>query len=225
MLKNKFLIFTKLLIIAIMLQVSVSCSNGNKNHVDPVKHPDLVDQSWLSDQLCSAPCWRGLELEVTSREEAIETVQKLTFVQKDNYTINADWVNFFCKDPSNITCVSMAFKDDLLTNLGLYVNYRLTLEEIIEEIGNPDSFISNYRNPESIDCDIKLFWISRQMTIDIYYTGHEYICESLFAESPKFPHEMLVLSVEYMTPNAIGDLIVEFQEYDNCYRPWNGFID
>ncbi|MGP8330093.1 MAG: hypothetical protein ACT6FF_07230 [Methanosarcinaceae archaeon] len=226
MLKNKFLIYGNLFFITIMLQAFVSCSRLDSNHVDPVKHPDLVDQSWLSDQPCSVPCWQGLELETSSREEAIESVQNLSFIQKDNFTTYSNWVNFLCKEPSNITCVSMAFENETLTSLRLYVNYQLSLEQIVNEIGPPDSFFFSRRNPEGFACDITLFWVDRQMSVDIRYDGRKDICESFFIENGKFPQEMSVSTANYMVSSEM-ERFMEAVKVGRGYNfmLWSGFVE
>ena len=227
MLKSNIQTFVKIFWVFIVLQTSFSCSPFSENFVDVEKHPDLANQSWLSGQSCLAPCWQGLELGVSPREEAIHAAQNLAFVQNEHITENLNWVNFACKEPSDRTCISLGFEEETLSKVSLYINYQLTLEQVVEDVGAPDSFVSSYRNPEGPPCDIELFWINRQLNIDISYDKQDYasICESLFVGNPKFPRELLVHTITYLPLAEINTLISDYKKTGNMYRLWNGFED
>lgn len=227
MLKNKLQIYVKLFfIVAVMSNIVSSCSIQDKTVVNSNEHPEFADQNWLSSEECSSPCWHGLEIGISSRDDTIATIQNLSFIQRDNFTTSAGQINFLCKVPSSITCVSASFDDEILTSLRLYLNYQIALEQVVNEIGVPDSFVFSYRSPESLACDITLFWEDRQMSIDTYYDGRKDICESFFVENGKFPQEMSLDTVNYMTSTEMEMYIEDMQTGTGyIFMLWDGFVE
>lgn len=68
---------------AVMLLV-VSSSCGLYSTIvataTPTLPPALMDRSWLTDNPCAVPCWYGLELNRSTKAEALATVGGLSFV-------------------------------------------------------------------------------------------------------------------------------------------------
>lgn len=225
MLKNKLLIYANYFLVFLLTIIPVSCSDQNGN-VSLSTEPELANQSWIPDEECSIPCWQGLEIGTATRNEANRVVQNLSFVQKQNQKVEANWENYYCIKPTEITCVAMEFDNETLNQVHLYVNYQLTLEEVIEKIGVPNSFYF-IQMPESFDCDISLFWINRQLVAEINYDGRQNICEELSTTNGFFPRGLLVTIFAYSSQREIDAQIASAQEPDTgwIYSTWKGFAE
>jgi hypothetical protein len=218
MLKSKLLICLSVFFL-------FSCSsNSNRYLVDPVEHPELADQSWFSGNPCSAPCWHGLEIGQSTKQESIDIVKGLTFVDGKNYGTHRNSVNFPCKAYPEMTCVFMIFEEDILVHLSLFINYRVTIEEIVKKFGPPDPDIAFYntRNPEGPGCDISLFWKKQQRRLDIYDQNHT--CWSLFKQDGKFPNNLYAFVIRYTT---LAEMKNDIENLQHNYQSiqWNGFSE
>lgn len=217
MLKSKLLICLSMFLI-------LSCSsNSNMYIVDATKHPELVDQNWLSGNPCLAPCWHGLEVGRSTEQKSIDIVKQLTFVDGGNYIARENSVSFPCRAHPEMYCVSMEFKGNVLVLLSLYVNYRVTIEEIVKKLGPPDVFFYYRRNPEGPGCDIYLFWEKQQRRLTIYDRDH--VCESLFQKDGKFPRNLYALLIVHYMTSAEMKKGIENLQHDFQSIPWNGFSE
>jgi hypothetical protein len=152
-----------------ILLLLTSCSSDKPGEfVDPVQNPDLVDQSWLAEQTCATPCWQGLELGKASRKEAEAVIGKLSFVgDKTVYEGGPGTaLSYSCKTPSDKYCLGLHFQDWVLTDIWLYLNYQITFEQIVEQIGPPDHFRISIWGVEVTRCSISLEWVNKQMELE-----------------------------------------------------------
>lgn len=208
-----------------------SCFSLDSKAIDPTEHPNLVDQSWLSDQLCTVPCWYGLILGESSRVDAIAVAESLAFLDsKDVKLMATTGASFLCKEPPNEVCVAMGFEHGVLSNLWIYPNYQITLEQVVKKLGPPDSFYFSYKDPESKNCNLSLLWLHRQIILGHSETQHGFqddLCDRIYKEKGKIPKGLLVQGVNYKTLNEIKMIIETIQEpgTGQNYMLWKGFSD
>jgi hypothetical protein len=142
--KTKSPIYVRVFLPICLLLIANGCSTekSNPNFVDPTAHPELIDQSWLTGKPCAAPCWQGLEPGKTSRDDALKTVPRLSFLRSKNY-INPDdlLISFYCEKPREKVCMKMRYENKVLSELALYPNYSITLDDVVAQLGEPDSFL------------------------------------------------------------------------------------
>jgi hypothetical protein len=214
----------------------VSCTllgeTKNKSFVDPVKYPELVDQSWLvNDENCSAPCWLGLVPGISSQAEALALAKTLSFVESGKELDNATGNFMFpCKIPTGSNCLAMRFENGTLSSLRLYPNYQITFEQVVNKIGPPDSFRFLRRNPEGNGCSVYVYWIDLQLEIgygDPSSSFGEDSCELIDKNNGKFPKGILVEDVHYMTSMKTKEVIeiVQQPETGQNYTLWSGFAE
>jgi hypothetical protein len=196
--KSKLIFFYNALFLVGIQLFLVSCSNLSRDnsYVNPTEHPELVDQSWLTDQSCSTPCWQGLEPGKSLQKDALSVAKSLSFlgVERVEPTDNA-WTSFLCKVPSDKVCVSMRFENGLLSDLSLYPNYLITLDQVIEKFGTPDSYYYSRREVETKGCSIKFLWIKRQMILgygDKPISMGDDLCDFIDQNNGKIPKGLWV---------------------------------
>lgn len=228
MLKNRFLICIRIFFILTSLLTAVSCSLQNHESVNPKENPDLVDQSWLVDKPCSAPCWQGIEPGISSQQKAIQIVKDLSFVDGKSMRTYKSTVSFLCRTPSNVSCVYMEFDNGLLFYLQLYVNYQLSIKQVVDKLGPPDSYIISRRTPEMKGCDAEFLWINRQLSVEYHeelHNGGDDLCDIVDAQNGKIPDALYVQSVNYMKASEMDDKIQTVQKPDTGYNYilWKGF--
>ena len=191
----------------------------------------LMDRSWLTGEPCEAPCWYGLELGKTTKDEAVSTVMALSFIDYGNISkLDRYWdhsvaqqLSFGCKLPAGAICTSFIFVDDTLVYIHLTPNYPITFGEVVEQIGEPDFIGAEYTVPETRDCAAELIWLDRQMQV-IYYEFHRSsgrdLCGEIIDAGNKPPSDLVVHNVMYLLPDYFKDVPVHNQHYS-----WQGFAE
>lgn len=229
MLKNRFHICARILVILTLPLLALSCSQTQKK-VNPKENPELADQSWLTDKPCSAPCWQGIEPGISSRDEAIQIVKGLSFVDGESMRTNKSTIIFLCRIPSDISCVYMEFDDGILFYLQLYINYHLTINQVVDKLGPPNSYTIIRRGPEIKGCDAEFLWINRQLSVTYYEEPHnsgDDLCDIVNTENGKIPEGLYVQNANYMKASEMEEKIQTVQRPGAGYNYilWKGFSE
>jgi hypothetical protein len=226
--KNKFPICHKLLCLVTLLFL-FACAPKEDEPVEARMYPaDMVDQSWINGQPCLPPCWQGLEPGISSREEAVDTVKNLSFISSERQMKRSENSEvFFCEIPNNKYCGLMFFEHEILTLIRLDINYRLTIEQMIELIGTPDGFTYSQPNP-TVSCRVIVLWSGRQVEAWIYHESHQK-CAVFRHDDAEFPRDVQVTYIYYDTPGTVEKYIQGLLETGPGaptginYFPWVGF--
>lgn len=216
--KSRFLLLISVLLLS-------SCGKANPYQIDPIKNPELVDQTWLNDKSCSAPCWHDLEVSKSSIEDVQKTVNKFSFISKDARQ-NKGWYFYQCIKPAGITCISLFFLEEKLSEVNQFINYKQYFEDVVDKTGAPDEFYFIKPNLETKDCRITTIWVEKQMTVDIFYSGEKDICEDLLTTKGMFPKELEITNVNYLSSERIAELIESIKNNEDdgiVYSLWKGF--
>jgi hypothetical protein len=202
--------------------------------------PALIDRSWLTGSPCTAPCWYGLELTKSTKEEAITATSKLLFVSSDAPELVTteywevdgeqykpeDVVYYECKSPPELYCVVQFFREGYLYEIDLLPNYEITFSEVVGQLGEPTAFWINRISPEAKGCRVLLVWEDRQMFTE-YDEGilssifaKEDLCDVIYNEDYKIPGELSVQSVHIVS----NEILMELSKHSS-YVLWNGFFE
>ena len=228
---NKLLTYISLFGVLIAQLILVSCSSLGSKTIDPTEHPTLVDQSWLTDQPCVAPCWHSLVPGKSSQIEAIAIAKGLSFLDNKNVKLDgATGASFFCIEPPSEICVAMGFEHGMLSNFWIYPNFQITLEQVVNKLGPPDSFFFSYKDPESTNCSLSLFWIKRQMILghsESQQGSQDELCDLISKRMGKIPKGVLIQGVNYVTSSELEWIIKTGQKPGTGanYTLWSGFSD
>jgi hypothetical protein len=115
----------------------------------------------------------------------------------------------------------MSFNENILENLSISPNYRITFEQAVEKLGAPDGYVYSPLGAEIKGCSIFLIWVKRQMTLNFTEKTHisgEDLCERLSKENWKVPKGILIDIISYVQPKQIYDL-----KSNDTYKIWTGF--
>lgn len=231
--KNKLLIYLNMFFVVGFQFLLISCSStvNTTTYVNPAKNPELVDQSWVAEPTCSNPCWQGLESGKSSQTDALATAHRLPFlgIEKVEPTDNS-WISFLCKAPPEKVCISMRFEHGILTDLWLFPNYLVTMDQVVKKLGVPDSFYYSQPNAETPNCVLTFLWVKKQMALktgDDSQSKEENLCGRIYKNNGKIPKDLGVRSVNYLSSDRLKTIIETIQKPDtgNVYMLWNGFSE
>ena len=181
----------------------------------PTLSPELMDHSWLTGIPCSPPCWYGLEIGKTTPEEAQEKINQLSFIEANVTKWDNISVPLYCKGQNYYYCAELRFDDNILSEIGIFPNYEITLKEVVDAIGPPDFLSYSPISPEGFrrDCVIHIYWLERKM--DVFYadTRSDKECEKLISSGNKPSPTMHIQGVWIWNFDIKYDI------------PWTGFAE
>ena len=220
--KKKLLIYLSCLVT--LLGIILFCLYFQSDNNDlKALNPNIYDQSWLTGQPCSAPCWQGIEPGVTSRDDVITKVKDLPFIDKNNVNLSTTGASFLCKYPriNSQSCVAISFNNNnILQILWLTPNYPITFEQVVDYLGPPDGFSLGPVDPGATACYLGLIWKERQLIIEHTapkpFLGDD-LCIQIIHNDQKIPHNLIVEGVVIAMPDYI--------ERAMDYKVWKGFAD
>jgi len=186
----------------------------------------FVDDSFLTGLPCTAPCWQGLELDISSKSDVLAKLQELTFVDQRSIKEygtpwmdddNAVGIRFNCTF-SNGLCGEFKLSNDELKNMYFPIEFSLTFGEVVKMLGKPDYITTGVCQPEKPDCTVGLNWPEKE----IYVGTHGYdvdLCTAM-ENGFKIPSETKVTDIAYSVKEAF--MSVE----GSCLQqlPWPGFL-
>jgi hypothetical protein len=232
MLKTRSIVFINALLTISLLLIAFGCSTEktNPNFVNPIAHPELVDQSWLTGKPCTLPCWQGLEPGKTTREDILKTLPKLTFLDAQKGITDFAGQEFVkCKQPFEKDCLFFILKNERLESLGFLPNYSLTLNEVIAQLGEPD-FYTIFHADERRDCLFRVFWLHQRLELRNRYIGKGYLpfqhdlCDQIQESGGKVPKNVEIQMVSIYSPEELNNLIKILSEGTRT-ELWKGFSE
>jgi hypothetical protein len=148
-----------LVIPALLLTIVLVACSGWKN--DP-----KADRSFITDMPCVAPCWYGLELGKSNKADVAETLKELPFIDKASiHEYGTRWLEddyakefyFGCVHPRKESCGSALISNDKLMSLWLSVGYSLSIEMVVDKLGEPDYLVYGGCVPYAPICSVGLY--------------------------------------------------------------------
>lgn len=202
----------------------------------PIQDPSLIDPTLITGEPCLPPCWHGIEVGVTGKEEVIQTISALSFIDFNSKRegdssiqfppgyedIKVELLVFDCKTPENKRCINMMFVDDRLVRLELFPNYTINLYDISELLGEPDLLgMHPQGRGGGIICNGFVVWSEQRLEIEFSETreidGRD-LCRIISQNNDKLPKDVRAVFIsiipeeEVITPRS-------------WYFSWRGFID
>ncbi len=137
---------------------------GCTNAVDE----SLVDRSFLTQRPCSAPCWYELQLDKSTDKDVYATLRQLAFVDQSaiqkyesvgwGQFPGATEIQFDCARPKGRGCGVAVLSENRLKAMLLFIQYHLTFEMVVQQLGTPD-YISYFPGgAEELACTTSLYW-------------------------------------------------------------------
>ncbi len=185
-----------------------------------------ADHSFLTQRPCTAPCWYGLELDKSSKDDVYATLRTLPFI--DQNTIkewksswlndeNAEEVYFSCLHPDTKFCGGALISQGKLKQLRMSIGYDLTFDMVIQRLGIP-AYISYHPDiAEAGVCIVSLYWPTVRIQVDSY-SKQDKLCQKLSAGAGVDPQSTVGQIIYRVTEGFSPGL-----ESGWPYAPWPGF--
>lgn len=231
----------KLVASSLLALATAACGLGGLfSPAEPTVPPEFTDMSVLTDVPCASPCWYGLELGVSTKAEALATIEGLPFLdvaelyelaQTYTYiegltkqTAVGTWVFVSCKQPDGrARCAGIQFVQDIVVEIAVFPNFDISLGQLVTHVGDPDylqilTIFSEGPFGPVPPCDIALVWKQRGIRAFSRSAGD---CAEL-RMARQVAQTLLASEIYYMLPenSALADL----SEANGDYA-WAGFSE
>ena len=197
MLDSHFLSFLGRMCTIFILMLVSSCSS--------VDSDSDIDRSFLTDEPCPAPCWYHLELGKSTREDVLQSLKTLPFINPQSIKESgATWMDdssaksiyFGCIHPKTKDCGEITISDDRMKSIWFSVNYPLTTKMVVDKLGTPDYLDYGGYHPEVGGCVVLFYWVERGVSISIINTRNDTPCQEI-REQGSIPTETQVTVISY----------------------------
>jgi hypothetical protein len=196
---------------ALTLLLSILCGCGLNSNPPPTQ--ENIDKSFMSEDSCALPCWHGLIINQSTREDVIATLNSLPFVEHNTYKEYATtWVNeipateiqFSCASDGTSTCGGVLISENILRRVWTVLEYNFTIKDAVEKLGSPEFL--EYEWPSlSGKCSLRLVWVDYGVTASVYDDRSYNECESII-DGNLISSSLLVDSIAYSSFDDFGEL-------------------
>ena len=190
-----------------------------------------VDRSFLTGESCDPPCCYGLEINTSTKEDALSTLNQLPFIdgtsisENETYLFNngplASEIIYKCVNNNIYPCGILTFYEGKLIKNWLTINYNLTLESAADRLGVPDHLVYFWPNPYG-SCEITVSWIKRGTSITIHDENDYNECVSII-DGNKVSPDILVDTILYTSPEILEENYVKNPGTCCTTILWTGF--
>jgi hypothetical protein len=157
--------------------------------------PNFNELVLLTDSPCTAPCWQGLEIGVSTRSEVIATISTLKFIDQKTVRVIPQSVpdlnpeNWVQGENIIATCINrwgpclrLTIANAKLRDIDIELDRGMTLDDVINHFGKPDYVGSHTRGGDVIDCRVELVWLKQQLILySTFFTEPEDINDGCYA--------------------------------------------
>jgi hypothetical protein len=140
--------------------------------------PELMDKSPFTGNPCAAPCWYGLEIAKSNESEVVSTLKSLSFIDQETLkiksstgpdfdpkiTVPGKWISADCLQPRT-SCLVVDIAEGRLRDIKSILNYKITFDEVVKDLGNPDKVVRTDYSAEVIACYVRLVWTQKQLVL------------------------------------------------------------
>jgi hypothetical protein len=216
-------------ILVLLITLGLFACKGQGNSIESLD-PNYYDQSWLTGKPCAAPCWYGLEPGISIQQESIDRVEQLPFIDKSSLNITSHLdagfidVSFLYKRSQESGALEMIFKPDVLDSVYIYPNYRITFDQAVEKLGNPDGYWLQPDTPETHGCKLLVIWKNQRIVLwkddgDMgWFSLLKDLCTKIGDRNGKLPENMVIETAQIDSPDGIKSLT-----NGTAFNPWEGF--
>lgn len=209
----------KMIAIFLVLELlTVSCS---------LYYDSEIDRSFLIDQPCGAPCWYRLIPGVSSKEDVINALKDIPFIEhnsikeygtKWNDDDSAKSIIFACSHPMKNDCGELVISKDNLKLISLSVNFPLDIETVINKLGPPSYVDYGVYAPEVGGCIISFNWPKLNIEASNLDTRNNELC-TIIDNMHYIPRKINIQSMSYTVDEAFN-----LEPGGCCQRiEWPGF--
>jgi hypothetical protein len=217
----------KIILLFVFLFMSgCSACSSSEYQIRPTVLPNFNETVFLTNVPCSAPCWQGLKIGVSSENEVMVTIPSLGFI--DQKTIREISQTIPDLNPENwvqgkeiiATCINrwepclrLGIANGKLRDINLKLDYGLTLDRAIKHFGIPDYVGYIHIGGDVIDCRVELIWLNEQILLHskIFSTSKNVNDECVVAEKNGAPSTGLIIEEVFYLP--LQDIQVRIENH------------
>lgn len=198
----------------------IAGSAANQLAVSPEPVKDW-QQRWLKNTPCKSPCWEGITLGVTTKDDAIKLLVTNPLIKANSLTYDDD-----LKDT---TIVEWRWLDDSvggrmsyskltsqasISRIDVYYSEHYKLKDIFQAFGEPDYVfaIRDYAEKPPI---FTIYFVYLKQGFLVYSDNN-------VTQKPKLSPDMTVRDPSFFAANTS---IKDFGYYSATAQPWQGFKD
>jgi len=154
-------------VLALVALVVPACGCGP---AEPKATPVPIDVSLLTGKPCEPPCWQGLTPGSSTEDDVNQFMETSKFVDRDSVfrgditTASAGVVGVSVQWQSVVEMHgskgwnSFHIEDGVVQSIETYLDFEVTLGELLDRYGPPTSLRAQYSPPPSVDAEITLFY-------------------------------------------------------------------
>lgn len=227
----------QVVILLVSIIFTMSCYSSQESQPTfPSISIEFTDQSILTNIPCTAPCWNNLLPDKSTTQEALELLTNTTFINGENIIIrNSNWwanenggepipailIRGLCAKPTNTVCVEILVVDDKVKEITITPNYKIAIEEVVKNWGDPDYIEAYPYGAECLGCILSLYWseYSAKLTsVDRRCADGNAVCNIIY-DGGRIPHGFVVDEIIYSgsVPFYVNDYYKDYQML------WTGF--
>jgi hypothetical protein len=226
----------QIITLLIMVIFSTSCSFSESTPVFPSVPSEFTDQSILTNNPCIAPCWNNLIPDESSTQDVLEVLTHTKHINPENIIIrNSVWwaeekdgepipailIRGLCAKPTDTVCVEILVVYDKVKEITITPNYRVSIEDVVKNWGNPDYVEAYPYGAECLGCILSLYWAehsAKLTSVDRRCADGHVVCKKIY-DGGRIPHGFVVDEIIYS-----GSVPFYVEEYSKDYRmSWAGF--
>jgi hypothetical protein len=192
--------------------------------------PKLVDQSFITGQPCTAPCWYGIEPDQSTETDVMLKLKELPFVDQtkikkwnnvgfNNYS-NASEIDFVCVSPSEGYCGSIISDNEVVKDIDLTIQYPLPLKSVIDRLGSPEYIFFDPFTPHGEGCRVSLNWPHKRISAISVDRFSSQLCQDL-DQGKGFNSGLQITEVEYESK----DIALRDECSQSKCITWPGFVN
>jgi hypothetical protein len=159
--------------------------------------PIFMDKSILSERPCALPCWYGLFVGKSNKDDILKTIPMLSFLDKNSLNeSDSGYFDYISGINQAAREISVSWNkpharwgrflvyNNILVEISYMPNSKLTIDELINYIGYPDFVRAYPGSPEGMEgCSIFFSWKNKQLDILHYQSTGRDLCKQANTEN------------------------------------------
>lgn len=133
-----------------------------------------IDTSFITDQPCAPPCWHGIRLHESTKDDVYQILEQLPFIQEGSVReIGGVWneddqarvIVYRCLYAKNGRCGYIIISENLVRQIWFSVGYELTIESVVQKLRPPDYVSYVPGSGHIVSCTLSLYWVDDEIHI------------------------------------------------------------
>jgi hypothetical protein len=214
----------------------VVCNLGSESRAPTPVGPAPIDVSLLTGKPCEPPCWQGLVPELSTEDDVNVFLETSKFVDRESIfrgeitTGSGDVIGISVQWRSSAGdygvqgANSFDIEGGVLRSIETYLDFEVTLEELLERYGPPTRLRARFAEIQRVDAEVTLYYPELGLIARLYIepSGDHF----------ELQPECTIQRVWYFSPQPLEDLCdlsgaIPFpdkpEHIDTVLQRWQGY--